>query len=97
MFIGCSSAAGIWRKEFYTGCTGFRPSMFWSGGSWDQQGLWMAHGKVNITFVDGHAQGCTESDLLNASNHRRVTDPGSGCTGGIRVWKNQQGVAVTRP
>ncbi|HCE46326.1 MAG TPA: hypothetical protein DET40_22500 [Lentisphaeria bacterium] len=96
-WLGCTSAAGIWRKEFYTGCHGFRPAMFWSGGSWDQQGLWMAHGGVNGLFVDGHAQTCKDSDLLNSGNHRRITDPGSGIAGGIRVWKNKKGIAVTNP
>ena len=94
---GCTSAAGIWRKEFYTGCHGFRPAMFWSGGSWDQQGLWMAHGGVNGVFVDGHAQICKDSDLLNVHNHRRITDPGSGINGGIRAWKLKNGTAVTIP
>ena len=94
-WMGCSSAAGIWRWEFYTGCNGFRPAMFWTGGSWDQQGLWMAHGGVNGLFVDGHARSCNGDLLLNVHNNRRVTDPGSGIAGGIRVWKRKDGQAVT--
>ncbi len=96
-YVGCTSMAGIWRWEFYVGNGGFRPAMFWAGGSADQQGLWMAHGGVNITFIDGHVQTCNDSDLLNASNHRRINDPGSGLPGGIRVWKNKKGIAVTNP
>jgi prepilin-type processing-associated H-X9-DG protein len=94
LWLGCTSAAGNWRKEFYTGCHGFRPAMFWSGGSWDQQGLWMAHGKVNGLFVDGHAQSCDGDDLLGTSNHRRITDPGSGQPGGIRAWKLKDGTGI---
>ncbi len=95
LWLACTSAAGIWRKEFYTGCTGFRPAMFWRGGSWDQQGIWMSHGYTNGLFIDGHVDPCNSDKLLNAHNHRRVTDPGSGLPGGIRVWKNKKGVAIT--
>lgn len=93
-FLGCSSAAGIWRWEFYTGCNMFRPRMFWSGGSWDQQGLWMAHRGVNGLFVDGHVKLCIASDLLDTNNGRRVS---GSIPGGIRVWKRPDGQAVTNP
>ncbi|MBN2713747.1 MAG: type II secretion system protein [Planctomycetes bacterium] len=86
-FMGCTSAASLGGWETYTGCGMFKPNMFWSGGSSNQQGLWMSHGNVNGLFVDGHAESCDSSDLVNVHNHRKVGDPTF--AGGIRVWKTK--------
>lgn len=93
ILLGCTSAASAWRPEFRNGSNTFVSTIFWGGGSWDQQGLWMAHGTVNCLFADGHVKSCEKSGLLSAANYRSLTNPDF--AGGLRAWKTKDGVGIT--
>lgn len=93
-FTGCSSAAtGTGFEKFTIASPIFLPGSFWGGGSWDQQGLWLAHGTVNGMFADGHVENCTKERLFKVDNYRKTTDPNF--NGGIRVMKSKNGIAMT--
>jgi prepilin-type N-terminal cleavage/methylation domain-containing protein/prepilin-type processing-associated H-X9-DG protein len=91
LFMGCTSAAsGAGFERANLGCPQFVARQAWSGGSWDSQALWMAHGTksyawVNALFADGHVEQCDEPRLLSTTNNWSTATP---TLRGIRAYKN---------
>jgi prepilin-type N-terminal cleavage/methylation domain-containing protein/prepilin-type processing-associated H-X9-DG protein len=96
LFMACTSAAsGTGAERLDQGCPQFVARQAWSGGSWNSQAVWMAHGTqsypwANGLFADGHAEALTESRLLSASNSWSST------LRGIHAWKNFSGKVILK-
>lgn len=98
LYMGCSShgsgALGTF-SAYNIGAMRIHPRQFWSGGSANQQGFWLAHrGIGNALMVDGHVEGVQPARLLSLANYQRRTDP---LDTGIRVYKLADGTPVTVP
>lgn len=76
------------------GWVSFHPKQMWSGGSADQQGVWMAHGWANGLFADWHAEMCNATRLLETDNGYSTDSP---YKKGIRAWKDKSGKVVLTP
>lgn len=97
LYMGCSSMGnglGVHNRIDYGGLR-IHPLQFWSGGSANQQGFWMAHrGVGNAVMLDGHIETLNPETILRTSNRRNRTNPADT---GIRVYKLADGTAVSRP
>jgi prepilin-type N-terminal cleavage/methylation domain-containing protein len=97
MLADSSAGQGPWpQANLSDGTNCFLPYMFWSGGSWGCQGMWLAHqlgaiGETGGLFADGHAEHCGPFRLVNTKNFLQVGTHISG----LKTWKQWNGLCTT--
>jgi prepilin-type N-terminal cleavage/methylation domain-containing protein len=96
LYMGCSShgngALGTF-QAYNIGAMRIHSRQFWSGGSANQQGFWLAHrGIGNGLLADGHVEGMRPDRLRWLANNQKVSDPNDT---GIRVYKLEDGTPIT--
>ncbi len=95
MLADTSMASGAGFEDNKAGAHMFVPRQFWSGGSFDQVGVWLAHrSSAGTLYADGHASLSGPEHLLGSSNATNTYNPNDK---GIHCWKTYGGANITWP
>jgi prepilin-type processing-associated H-X9-DG protein len=78
---------GMPNRPFEMGSYGFYTDRTNASSNINEEAVWMAHGRANGVFADGHAEACDGERLLRTSNANRNTPTQTG----VSVWKDKVG------